>query len=92
MGCHWCAHDLIAVVHRLRDDDRHQAVGISYLLRITRLQRRQRRQELALSVDETEHVGDIAVRQLLIERLLGDRLVITLWLAPDQLRLVLIVV
>ncbi len=35
-------HDLIAVVHGLGDDDRHQAVGIGYLLRVARLQRRQR--------------------------------------------------
>jgi hypothetical protein len=78
-------HDLIAVAHRLRDDNRHQAVGIGHLLRIARLQRRQRRQELALGVDEAEHVGDITVRQLLVERLLADLLVIALGLSPDQL-------
>src|SRR5256885_4859956 len=60
---------------RLRDDDRHQAVGVGDLLRIARLQRRQRRQELALAVDEAEHVGHVAERQLLVERLLARLLV-----------------
>ena len=85
-------HDLIAVVHRLRDDDRHQAVGVGHLLCVAWLQRRQRRQELALAVDETKHVDDIARRQLLVEPLLADLLILTLGLAPDQLLGVLIVV
>jgi len=50
-------HDLIAVVHRLRDDDRHQAVGVGHLLRVAWLQRRQRRQELALSVGVASENG-----------------------------------
>ncbi len=84
-------HDLVAVVHRLRDDDRHQAVGVGDLLRIARLQRRQRRQELALAVDEAEHVGHVAERQLLVERLLARLLVLALGLAPCQLLRVLVV-
>jgi hypothetical protein len=84
-------HDLVAVVHRLRDDDRHQAVGVGDLLRIARLQRRQRRQELALAVDETEHVGHVAERQLLVERLLARLLFSALGLAPGQRLRVLVV-
>jgi hypothetical protein len=53
---------------------------VGHLLRIAWLQRRQRGQELALAVDETEHVGDIAVRQLLVERLLAHLLVLALGL------------
>ena len=60
-------HDEVAVVHRLGDDDRHQAVCVGDLFGVARLQRRQRRQELALFVHKAEHVGDIAERQLLVE-------------------------
>ncbi len=77
-------HDLVTVVHRLRDDDRHQAVGVGDLLRIARLQGRQRRQELALAVDEAENVGHVAERQLFVERFLAGLLVFALGLAPDQ--------
>ena len=68
------------------------AIRLSASAVFLRLQRRQRRQELALGVDEAEHVGDITVRQLLVERLLADLLVIALGLSPDQLLRVLIVV
>ena len=84
-------HDLIAVVHGLGDDDSHQAVGVRDLLRVARLQRRQRRQELALAVDEAEHVGNIAVRQLLVNRLLARLLVLPLWLTPGQRLRVLVI-
>jgi hypothetical protein len=83
--------DLIAVVHGLRDDDRHQAAGVGHLLRIARLQRGECRQKLALAVDESEHIGYIAERQLFIERLLARLLVLTLGLAPDQRLRVLVV-
>ena len=75
-------HDLVAVVHRLRDDDRHQTVGVGHLFRIARLQRRQRRQELALAVDETEHIGHVAEWQLLVEPLLACLLILGLGSAP----------
>jgi hypothetical protein len=58
-----CAgHDEVAIIHRLGDDDRHQAVRIGNLFGVTWLQRRQRRQELALFVGKADHVGDIAER------------------------------
>ena len=41
-------HDRIAVVHRLGDDHRHQAVVVGDLLGVARLQRRQRRQEAGI--------------------------------------------
>lgn len=57
-------HDVVAVVHRLRDDDRHQAVSVGDLLRVARLHGRERRQKLALVVDEAKHVGHVAERKL----------------------------
>ena len=43
-------------------------------------------------IDEAEHVGDIAVRQLFVKFLLADLLALTLGLAPDQLLRILIVI
>lgn len=84
-------HNLVAVVHGLGNDHRHQTVGVGYLLRIAWLQWCQRRQELALTVDEAKHVGDIAVWQLLVESLLARLLVLPLGLAPGQSLRVLVV-
>ena len=64
-------HDQIAVVHRLGHDHGHQAVSVGDLLGIARLQRRQRQQEPTLLVHKAEHIGYVAERQLLVERLLA---------------------
>ena len=84
-------HDLIAVVHGLGDDDRHQAIDIGHLLRIAWLQWRQRRQKLTLAVDEAKHVSNVAVGQLLVEGLFVGLLVFCFGLAPGQLSGVLVV-
>jgi hypothetical protein len=57
----------IPVVHRLCGDDRQQAVFVDDLLGVARLQRRQRRQELAFLVHEAQHVGHVSERQLFVE-------------------------
>lgn len=75
-------HDVVAVVHRLRDDDRHQAVSVGDLLRVARLHGRERRQKLALVVDEAKHVGHVAERKLLVECLFARFLILALGLAP----------
>ncbi|VWD65561.1 hypothetical protein BCO37747_08124 [Burkholderia contaminans] len=82
---------MVAMVHCLSDDNRHQAIGVRYLLRVARLQWRQRRQELALAVDEAEHVGNIAEWQLLVECLLTHLLVLGFRFAPNQLLRILVV-
>ncbi|KPY09686.1 hypothetical protein ALO61_200032 [Pseudomonas savastanoi pv. nerii] len=46
---------------------------------------------MALTIDEAEYVGNIAVRQLLVERLLAHLLILALGLVPDQRLRVLIV-
>jgi len=84
-------HDHVAVVHRLGDDHRHQTIGVGHLLGVARLQRRQRRQELAFAVDEAEQVSHVAERQLFVECLLARRLLGDRGLAPGQ-RLRLLVV
>ena len=60
-------HGEIPVIHRLGEDDRHQAVPVGDLLGVAWLQWCQGRQEMALFIDKAEHVGDIAKRHLLIE-------------------------
>lgn len=84
-------HDVVAVVHRLRDDDRHQAVSVGDLLRVARLHGRERRQKLALVVDEAKHVGHVAERKLLVECLFARFLILALGLAPGQFLRVLVV-
>lgn len=84
-------HDEVAVVHRLGDDTGHQTVRIGDLLDVARLQRCQRRQELALPVHKAEHVTDIAERQLIIEAVLFGGIVVGLGSAPGQ-RLALAIV
>jgi hypothetical protein len=54
------------MVHRGNDDRRH-AVRVCGLLRVPRLQWRQGGQELALLVHETDDVGSIAERYLVVE-------------------------
>lgn len=84
-------HDVVAVVHRLRDDDRHQAVSVGDLLRVARLHGRERRQKLALVVDEAKHVGHVAERKLLVECLFARFLILALGLARGQFLRVLVV-
>ena len=60
-------HAMIAQVHRLSQDHRHQAVLIGDLFGVARLQRRQRRQEAASSIHQPEDVGDVARRELVVE-------------------------
>lgn len=69
------------MVHRLGGNDGQQAVRIGDLPGVARLQRRQGRQEATLLVHEAEHIGHIAVRQLLVE---GFLLVVVLSLVPVE--------
>lgn len=72
------------MVHRLGNDHRRQAVRVGHLLRVTRLQQRQCRQEVALRVHETVYVGHVAQGQPLVKRLLGCLAVFDLRLVPNQ--------
>lgn len=77
-------HDEIAVVHRLGDDDGHHAVRVGDLFDVARLQWRQRRQELALFVRESDYVGDIAERHLLVKAVLKCGIVVGLGATPRE--------
>lgn len=79
------------MVHGLGDDDRHQTVDVGHLLGIARLQGRQCRQKRALTVDETQHIGDIAEWQFFIERLLARFVFLGLWPVSGQCLSVLVV-
>ena len=61
------------MVHGLCRDDRQQAVLVGDLLGVARLQRRQRRQELALLVHKAQDIGHVAEWQLVVE---GVKLVV----------------
>ena len=80
------------MIHRLGDDDRHHTVRVGDLLRVARLQRRQRRPELTLLVHKAEYVGDIADRQLLIEAVLLRSIVVGLGPTPGKLLALAVVI
>ena len=77
-------HAVIAEVHRLGHDHRHQAVFIGDFLGVARLQRCQRREEVALPIHKPEDVGDIARRELVVEAGLQGRFRVELKFAPGQ--------
>ncbi|KPY94767.1 hypothetical protein ALO43_200240 [Pseudomonas tremae] len=56
-------HGEHTVVHGYGSDYGQQAVGLGALLGIARLQWRQCRQELALTIHEAQHVGHVGQRQ-----------------------------
>ncbi|CAE6873542.1 hypothetical protein R75465_08447 [Paraburkholderia aspalathi] len=77
-------HGEIAEVGRLRNNHRHQAVRVGYLLRITGLQGRHCRQEVAALIHKPDDVGNIAQRQLRIEAVLPCGILVGFWFAPRQ--------
>jgi hypothetical protein len=57
-------HAEIAMVNGLRNNHRHQAVPVGDFLGVAWLQRRRRRQEVALPVQKPKDVGNVACRSL----------------------------
>ncbi|CAE6876949.1 hypothetical protein R69746_08833 [Paraburkholderia aspalathi] len=77
-------HREIAEVGRLRNNHRHQAVRVGDLLRITGLQGRHCRQEVAALIHKPDDIGNIAQRQLCIEAVLSCGILVGFWLTPRQ--------
>lgn len=63
-------HHVITMLHRLGNDDRHQAVCISFLIGVTELQHLHCGDEPALPVNKAEDIGRIAEWLLRIKTLI----------------------
>jgi len=77
-------HDVVAVVHRLGDDDRDQTLRGGDLLGVARRERREGGQERALVVDKADDVGDIAGRKLCVKALLLRERAVSFGSAPRE--------